>query len=103
MRYTLMGLAAALTLGLGLACSGGLPAPGGSHANVAACKKYVEAFNGASCNQVDLNADDLCPATLDVSPCDMSGYYSCMADAVKCNGDFLDISGQASCSMPSCN
>ncbi|MEZ4240072.1 MAG: hypothetical protein R3F59_28770 [Myxococcota bacterium] len=99
-----VGIAAAVVLGLGLACSGmDLPSGGGSSANVEACKQYVEAFNGAACNQVDLNAADLCPDTLNMSPCDLSPYYKCMADAVKCNGDFLDISGQANCSMPTCN
>jgi hypothetical protein len=96
-------LIAATVLGLGLACSGMPTGGGGTHANVAACKKYVEAFNGAACNAVDLNADDLCPSTLDMTPCDMTPYYKCMADAVKCNGEFLDISGQANCSMPACN
>ena len=62
-----------------------------------------ETADGAACNAIDLNAADLCPDTLDMSPCDMSPYYKCMADAVKCNGDFLDISGQSNCTMPSCN
>jgi hypothetical protein len=104
MRNMKVGIAAAVALGFGLACSGmDLPTGGGSHANVAACNQYVDAFNNAACNAVDLNAGDLCPETLDMSPCDMSPYYQCMAEAVKCNGDFLDISGQANCSMPTCN
>lgn len=104
MRYMKVAFAAAVTLGVGLACSGmDLPTGGGAHKNVAACKGYVEAFNGAACNAIDLNAADLCPDTLDMSPCDMSPYYECMANAVKCNGDFLDISEQSNCSMPACN
>jgi hypothetical protein len=70
--------------------------------NVEACFDYVEAFNTAECNSVDLRASDLCPPLLDQSRCDMSEYYACMAESVKCNGDFLDISGQANCYLPPC-
>lgn len=96
-------VAAAGGLGLALACGGmSMPGGGGSFANVDACKKYVEAFNGAACNPVDLDAAELCPSTLDMSTCDLGPYYTCMANAVKCNGDFLDITGQANCTMPDC-
>jgi hypothetical protein len=103
MRKSMLVVLGATSVAFGLACSGMKMPSGGGNANVAACKKYVEAFNNAACNAVDLNAADLCPSTLDMSPCDLGSYYTCMADAVKCNGDFLDISGQANCSMPACN
>jgi hypothetical protein len=103
MRQGMVMVAAASSLGLALAC-GGMTAPtGGNHANVEACKKYVQAFNDATCNAVDFNVEELCPQSLDLSPCNMAPYYTCMASAVKCNGDFVDIGGQANCSMPDCN
>jgi hypothetical protein len=103
MRQVMVTIAAASGLGLALACGGMTMPTGGSHANVESCKKYVQAFNDATCNAVDLNGEELCPQSLDLSPCNMGPYYTCMANAVRCNGDFLDISGQANCSMPNCN
>lgn len=70
--------------------------------NVAACVRYVDTFNDATCMDGDLNPDDLCPFSLDHAPCDLAPYYACMAFAVRCNGDFLDLSGQANCAMPTC-
>jgi hypothetical protein len=75
---------------------------GGGGANRTACAAYVEAFNVAPCSGVDLRVDELCPPTLDLSPCDLSAFYGCMAAAVKCNGAFLDVSGQVSCPAPTC-
>jgi hypothetical protein len=76
--------------------------PPGTVANVTGCRAYVEAFNSAPCTSVDLVADDLCPATLDLTQCDMTPYFACMGRAVKCRGDFIDISEQSGCAMPSC-
>jgi serine/threonine protein kinase len=70
--------------------------------NVEACTSYVEAFNDAPCSAVHLDPRDLCPPQLDEHPCDMSGYYACMSEAISCHGDFLDISRQVSCHMPDC-
>ena|SRR5688572_23138514 len=104
MRKVLVTVVAAVSVAFGLACSGmNVPGGGGSYANVEACKKYVEVFNNAACSTVDLAEADVCPANLDLSPCDMATYYTCMAEAVKCNGEFLDVSGQANCAAPNCN
>ncbi|MEQ1568693.1 MAG: hypothetical protein ABMA64_23850 [Myxococcota bacterium] len=109
MRKVLGGVAVAVTVAFGLACSGmnlpipGAPGGGGGAGNADACKKYVEAFNNAACSAVDLSAADVCPENLNLTPCDMSAYYGCMADSVKCNGEFLDVSGQANCAAPTCN
>jgi hypothetical protein len=78
------------------------PQPAGGGANTAACVRYVEAFNHAECNTVALAVGELCPAALDLAPCDLAPYYDCMAAAVGCRGDLLDLSGQASCALPSC-
>jgi len=106
-----LGVVAAVTIGSSLACSGQLNLPGvpgtsgGAH-NVEGCKKYVQKMNDAPCNPVDLDMAQLCPDSLNLNPCDMSSYYGCMADAVKCSGDnngFLDVSGQANCAPSNCN
>ncbi len=86
-----------MALTIGLACGGG-----SSYDNVGACKNYVQSYNDLSCMAVDLNADDMCPASLDMTPCDLATYYNCMADAMKCNGDIPDISGQMDCGSPTC-
>src|SRR5688572_8730492 len=97
-----MAVAAAVGLGFALAC-GGMSMPGqGSAENVTACRKYVEAFNDAPCSPVDFDAIELCPGTLEMAACDLGVYYTCMAGAVKCSGDFLDITSQANCAMPAC-
>jgi hypothetical protein len=81
---------------------GDLDVGGGGGENVAACKRYVEKVNGLACmSSVQMNADDICPDALDISTLDMSGYYDCMADNSKCNGDIPDLGGISSCEMPS--
>jgi hypothetical protein len=105
MRKTMAVVFGGVLVAFGLACSGmNLPIPGagGSFANVEACKKYVKAFNDATCSGTDLSEGDICPASLDMTPCDLASYYTCMADNVKCNGDFPDLSGQMNCTMPTC-
>ncbi|MEQ1502852.1 MAG: hypothetical protein ABMB14_11510 [Myxococcota bacterium] len=102
MRHTTVLAAAVGTMLFGLACAGMQLPTGGGHANVAACTKYVETFNSVECNSVDLKVEDLCPAAIDQSACDLSEYYGCMANGVKCNNGVFDMSGQANCSMPSC-
>lgn len=78
---------------------------GGSYAdNVDACKGYVAKYNSLSCLKsagVQLDPNDMCPSALNQSPLDMRGYYSCMADACKCNGSIPDLSGVTDCEMPS--
>lgn len=78
---------------------------GGSYAdNVEACHGYVEKYNSLSCLKaagVQLSAGDMCPAALNQSPLDMRDYYSCMAEACKCNGNIPDLAGVSDCKMPS--
>ena len=78
---------------------------GGSYAdNVEACKGYVANYNSLACLKaagVQLNPDDMCPSALNQSPLDMRDYYTCMADASKCNGNIPDLAGAADCKMPS--
>jgi len=85
----------------GGAASGG----GGSYSdNVDACRGYVEKYNSLSCLKaagVHLAPGDMCPVALNSSPLDMRAYYSCMADASKCNGNIPDLAGASDCKMPS--
>jgi hypothetical protein len=82
----------------GLACGGA----GGNADNAPACKRYVEKQNSLACmSMAQLNANDMCPDTLDMSPIDMASYYDCLAENAKCNGDIPDLAGQANCTMPS--
>jgi hypothetical protein len=78
------------------------PPPLPSGTNTTACRAYVEAFNAATCNPVDLRVADLCPDALDLTSCDLSSYYGCMAAGVRCSGDRIDLSAQVDCSMPFC-
>ncbi len=74
---------------------------GGGGGNAAACRNYVETYNSLPCmGSIKLKADDICPAMLDQSPIDMTGYYDCMAENSKCNGNIPDLSGVADCKMP---
>ena len=102
MHKSMLVFVGAVAVGFVLACSGMSVPSAGSNANVAACQKYVEVFNEASCTQVDLSAADMCPSTLDMANCDYGAYYTCMADAVKCNGEFPDLTGQVNCTSPVC-
>lgn len=89
--------AAAAAVMFSLACGGG-----GNADNAAACKRYVEKQNGLECMKMaQLNANDMCPDTLDMSPVDMASYYDCLAENAKCNGEIPDLAGQANCTMPS--
>ncbi len=85
--------------------SGGGGGGGGSYAdNVEACKGYVANYNSLDCLKaagVQLEANDMCPDALNASPLDMRDYYTCMADASKCNGNIPDLAGAADCKMPS--
>ncbi|MCB9675451.1 MAG: hypothetical protein H6737_10070 [Alphaproteobacteria bacterium] len=79
-----------------LACGGG-----GGYANQAACKSYIEKQNGLPCMKMaTVDAGQMCPDQLDMSPIDMTEYYGCMEENAKCNGDIPDLGGQANCSMP---
>ena len=90
----------ATTVGFILACSG---IPTASYENQAACKKWVEAQNKLRCipKGAKLKADDICPATLDQTPLDMTSYYECMGENAKCKGKVPDLGGQGDCKMPS--
>lgn len=101
MKKSLVIVSAVVALGFGLACSG-LPMGGGSFDNTGACKRYIEAYNSAECLPVDLVAADMCPESLNLTPCDLATYYDCMAKEVKCNNGIPDLAGQASCKMPTC-
>ena len=89
----------------GASAGGGGGGGGGSYAdNVDACKGYVAKYNSLDCLKsagVQLAADDMCPSALNSSPLDMRDYYSCMADACKCNGNIPDLAGVSNCKMPS--
>jgi hypothetical protein len=87
---------AAITLALGLACGGG-----GGYDNLAACERYVDAYNGLTCmSAVKLEKSTMCPSNLDLTPTDMASYYDCLAENSKCNGDIPDLAGQMNCSIP---
>ncbi|MEZ4320237.1 MAG: hypothetical protein R3F61_22350 [Myxococcota bacterium] len=74
---------------------------GGSFANQAACKSYIEAQNALPCMKMaQTDASQICPDQLDMSPVDMTEYYGCLEENAKCNGDIPDLAGQANCSMP---
>ena len=107
MRNVLIGAAGLSVLGFGLACSGmEIPGMGGGASafdNVGACKRYVAAYNNATCMPMDLVEADNCPETLNRTPCDLATYYDCMAAAVKCNGEIPDLSGTQACGAPTCN
>ncbi|MFH1466075.1 MAG: hypothetical protein ABIO70_16950 [Pseudomonadota bacterium] len=97
-------LAAAMEDAMNEGAEGGAGGGGSDLAdNVAACKYYVEAYNGLSClksSGIQLNADDVCPSGLNLSTIDMREYYKCMADNSKCNGNIPDMSGVGGCRMP---
>ena len=42
----------------------------------------------------------MCPASLNMTPIDMTGYYQCMIDGSRCNGDIPDMAGASNCTMP---
>lgn len=93
-------------VGFLLACSGVGGSAGGpvnGPANLEACKGYVDAYNKAPCTAIDLDPAQVCPDSLTSTPCDMVGYFTCMGEAVKCSGEFLDVSGQNNCPSPACN
>ncbi len=92
---TMTGLALLLT---GLACGGG-----SSFDNVGACKRYVEAMNGLECYPAELDADQMCQPSLDMTPCDLATYYDCMATGAGCKDGIYDASKQADCGAPTCN
>ncbi len=84
----------------GLACGG---VGGGGFENQDACKKWMEKQNGLKCmKDAKVDADQACPAALDMSPLDMTEYYDCMAKGAKCKGKgkIPDLGGQAKCTMP---
>lgn len=92
-------LAIAVTAVFTLAC-GGLDGAGGGADNQAACKRYVEHMNSLSCYPAEMDADQTCPAALDMSPLDMSEYYDCLVAGATCDGDIPKIE-TAGCTPPS--
>lgn len=86
-----------------ISAAGAGGAAGGGGDNAAACRDYVAHYNSLSCVQsvgIEFEADDMCPDALDLNPNDMSGYYQCMIDNSKCNGDIPDMAGAVDCEMP---
>jgi hypothetical protein len=78
-------------------------AGGGGGSNVAACKKYVETVNAAECMAAaKMDAEMMCNPALDQMPCDLSKYYTCLAENTKCNGPVPDLSGLQGCGAPTC-
>ncbi len=86
-----------VVISLGCGGMGGMGG-GGGYENQKACKGYVEKQNGLKCmKDVQLNADDMCPESLDLTPKDMTPYYECMRKNAKCNGKLPDLAGQSEC------
>lgn len=86
-----------------LACGGAGDLGGMSSGadNVAACKTYLEAYNALECVPKEAKlSDSICPDNLNMTPIDMTEYYTCMAENSKCNGDIPDLAGQANCKAP---
>jgi len=73
---------------------------GGSAGNVAACQAWVEHSNSLPCYPVNFDAGEMCPASLDMTPIDMSSYYQCMIEGTRCNGDIPDLADAGNCAMP---
>lgn len=84
---------------LSLGCSGVAMSPsGGGYDNLKACKAWVKKQNKLPCMKaVQLDPDEMCPASLDASPLDMTSYYRCMAKHAKCKGKLPDLGGQGEC------
>lgn len=71
-----------------------------SSGNVAACRAYVEAFNGLDCMAtIKFDVDEFCPSALDLAPTDMAPYYDCLRENAKCAGELPDLAGQSECKM----
>jgi hypothetical protein len=77
------------------AAEGAAAAPTG---NQAACRRYVEAFNGLGCTgNIQFDIDEFCPSALDLAPSNMGPYYDCLRENAKCNGELPDLAGQVNC------
>ena len=75
-------------------------ASGGGGGNQAACLEYVEHYNSLACIKkvgATFTPSDMCPPELDITPQDMTGYYNCLKENSKCNGDIPDLAGASSC------
>lgn len=73
----------------------------GGGGNAEACRNYIETQNALPCMSkagIVLEYDTICGTTAD-SPLDMTGFYNCMAENAKCNGDIPDLAGQGDCSI----
>lgn len=95
------GIAPALVTALvgwaSLACGGGgLPVPGRSTRNSAACLAYRDLYDALPCVGEDLPAD-FCPEAMDSAPCDLTPYYACLRAGVRCNGALLDATDALAC------
>lgn len=70
----------------------------GSGSNTAACQAYIDANNAADCMPIKMDAADMCPDVMDMAGApDMTEYYECMANGVKCNGAIPDLADQINC------
>jgi hypothetical protein len=56
-------------------------------ANVAACRAWVDTFNGLPClpAQARLDAARQCPPTLDRQACDQTAYWDCVTSSTACD------------------
>lgn len=96
MRKLLLFVAAVPALGFSLACSG---LAGGGYDNVSACKEYVKHYNALECipDNAKFDADEYCPAALDLAQKDMKPFYECQKENSKCNGKTPDLGGMSKC------
>jgi hypothetical protein len=76
--------------------TGGSKAPGGdggSFDNVAACEELVDS---CECGEMDLSMYVQCDSFA-MYGCDISDYFDCLSDEVRCQNDVLDPSGIQGC------
>ena len=69
-------------------CVGWLLACGGT-SNERQCERFVRDFNDLACNPQKLDADAVCNADLDDGSCDMTAYFTCVGEQVRCEEDLL--------------
>jgi hypothetical protein len=80
--------------------NGSTGAGSGSPDNVGACENYV---NSVECGSTDISQYVDCSAYAGY-PCDISGYFDCLATNVTCTNGVLDVSGMSQCaSQATCN
>jgi len=84
-----------------LACGGGeagdrLPSP-----NERACFAWVDSHNALTCmDSAQLDVAAMCPATLESTSADLSGYYRCLQSNARCTDGSPDLGRQIDCQKP---